>query len=84
MALYYSKKTTISKINKYKTLISFKKSKKLIKIPLEFFRKIEVHHNKMFASHYPPKSSKAMLSFGTPRLSSILKTASFIIGGPHR
>ena len=34
--------------------------------------------------HHPPKSSKAIISGSTPRLSSVACTAFSIMGGPHR
>ncbi len=34
--------------------------------------------------HHPPKSSNAILSFGTPKSSNNLITAAFIMGGPQK
>ena len=39
---------------------------------------------RFFVSFYPPKSSKATFSGGTPQSSHILITAWFIIGGPQK
>ena len=59
--------------------------KKRLTQPSKAFFQFYIYYQIEFSSKsYPPKSSNAIFSSGTPKSSKVLITEAFIIGGPQK